>query len=149
MQGSWWQSQSWWPWAQLWWERTQWLFFVPGNAFVAYVGPTELGASLNLTQVSAGSPAAAGLSAGLWLVIVCALFWLTGLIQDAVDPTYRQQQREAKQARARAQRDARTRMRIDPIAAGPATRIEPTWSPVREIETEVTPPPRRASAGGR
>jgi hypothetical protein len=146
----WWQSQSWWPsWAQLWWERAQWLFFVPGDAFIAYVGPTELGASLNLTQVSAGSPAAAGLSAGLWLAIFCAAFWLIGLVQDVVDPTYRQQRREARQARARAQRDQRMRIRIDPYATGPTARIEPTLSPMPEVETEVIQRPKRASAGGR
>ena len=147
MQGSWWQSaQPWWQWAQVWWERAQWLFFVPGDAFVTYVGPTELGASLNLTQLNIGSPASAGLSAALWLVIFWTAFSLIGFIQDVVDPTYRQQRREARQARARAQRDARMRMRIEPYGTGPTARIEPTLSPLPAIETEAIRP-KRSSAG--
>lgn len=156
MQGSWWQStQPWWQWAQLWWERAQWLFFVPGDAFITYVGPTELGASLNLTQVSIASPASAGLSAALWLVIFWTAFSLIGLIQDAIDPTYRQQRREAREARARAQRDARMR-RIHADGVGLSARIEPTFSPedgrdapIPEAEPEIVQRLKRYSAAAR
>ena len=58
-------------------------------------------------------------SAGFWLLAVCAACYAVGFVQDAVDPTYRQERREARQALARARR------RVNAI--GHPVRIEPTW----------------------
>jgi hypothetical protein len=156
MQGSWWQwAQSGWEWAQPWWQWAQWLFFLPGNALIAQVGPTELGAALGLTQASVGSPASACISAALWVLAVLAVFGLIGFIQDAIDPTYRQQRREAREARARAQRDARMR-RIHADGVGLSARIEPTFSPedgrdapIPEAEPEIVQRLKRYSAAAR
>ena len=163
MQASWWQYRGWkfitdmngdgalsGSDALLW---AQWLFFLPGDAFIAYYGPTELGRYLGLTQASFGSATSAGLSVLLWAVAVWAALYLFGFLLDAIDPTYRQQQRESRQARARARRDVRAQARAKADELEPIQRIEPTLpadfqieAPLPEVEAKVTRP-RRASVG--
>lgn len=71
----------------------QW-FFMPGDALVALLGP----------PASPGGIASGLISAAAWLLGLCALFYARGFFQDVVDPTYRTQQRERREARARARR---------------------------------------------
>ena len=156
MQASWWQYRQWKlvsdmngdgavgaSDALLW---AQWLFHLPGDAFIAYYGPTELGRYLGLTQTSFGSATSAGLSAALWVLSVLAVLYLFGFLLDAIDPTYRQQQRESREARARARREHKAQART------PQRRIEPTLpadyrpeAPLPEAELKVVRR-RRASA---
>ena len=97
-----------------WWQSAQWLFFLPGEAFVAQFGRAELASYL------------AWISAGLWLLGFCAVYYVVGFAQDAVDPTYRQQRREGRQARARSRHLARVSSNVG--AASPL-RVEPTFMP--------------------
>jgi hypothetical protein len=93
-------NESWW----------QWLFFLPGNAFVARFGATDLGVGW--------------VSALLWLAALAAVIYLPGLLLDAVDPTYRQQRRERREAQKRMARKTRgrgkpgSRLRIEPTLKG-------------------------------
>jgi hypothetical protein len=87
-----------------WWQWVYSLFVLPGELFMPGLDPIWV-------------------SAAFWLLAVCAAYYAVGLMQDAVDPTYRQQRREARQARTRAQRLARERGKVN--AASPL-RIEPT-----------------------
>lgn len=162
MQGSWWQYRGWKFIADmngdgavsggdalLW---AHWLFYLPGDAFIAYYGPTEVGRYLGLTQASFGSATSAGLSAALWVLSVLAVVYLFGFLLDAIDPTYRQQQRESREARARARREVRAQARGN-VNDLPQSRIEPTLpkdfqaeAPLPEAEVKVTRP-RRVSVG--
>jgi hypothetical protein len=72
------------------------LFFMPGDAVIALVGPTSLGRFLELTSVSIGSATSAWISAGIW---VFGILYLYDLFLDCSDPTYRQQKRELRKAR--------------------------------------------------
>jgi hypothetical protein len=89
----------------------QWLYFMPGDAFIAQVGPTDLGRLLGLTQASFGGTISACISGALWLLALLALYYLRAWILDAADPTYRQHLREQRKAQAKAQREARQRAR--------------------------------------
>ena len=82
----------------------QWMFFMPGDALIAAIGPTALGRELELTQASFGGTAAAVLSVLGWLLAACALFYLLCFLVDAIDPTYRTQRRERREAKARLRR---------------------------------------------
>ena len=93
---------------ELWWQRAEWLFFLPGDVLAGLVGPSAAGVPLALVSVAA------------WLLLVLASLYLLGMLQDAVDPTWRQQRREGRRARKQAKRVARMRGRT------PGTRIEPT-----------------------
>src|SRR4051812_46618973 len=111
MQGSWWQQRHWKFVADmngdgaltgsdvsLW---AHWLFFMPGDAFIAQFGPTPFGRFLELTQASFGSTQSAWISGLLWLLATGAVFWIRGFFMDVADPTYRQQKREQRQAEMR------------------------------------------------
>ena len=93
------------------WLWLQWLFFMPGDALIAQFGPTPLGRLLELTPASFGASTSVLLSAALWLVGLWALYYSWGYFLDAVDPTYRQQQRERREAEARALRAREQRQR--------------------------------------
>jgi hypothetical protein len=94
---------------ELWWQRAEWLFFLPGDVLVGLVGPAA----------AAGIPLAL-ISIAAWLLLVLVSLYLLGMMQDAVDPTWRQQRREGRRAKKQAKRAAHLRGRT------PATRIEPT-----------------------
>jgi hypothetical protein len=89
----------------------QWLYFMPGDAFIAQIGPTDLGRLLGLTPASFGGIASACISAVLWLLALLAVFYLRAWILDAADPTYRQHLREQRKAEAKARREAKQRAR--------------------------------------
>ena len=82
-----------------------WLFFMPGDAVIALIGPTGFGGFLELTPASFGSATSGWISAILWLFCVWAVFYLRLFILDCADPTYRQQQREWRKAKAKASRE--------------------------------------------
>ena len=86
---------------ELWWN---WLFYLPGDALIAQLGPTALGRSLELTPASFASPLSALISAVLWLLAAWVLAHVPGVVQDVIDPTWRTQRREWRQAQARRQR---------------------------------------------
>jgi len=90
--------------APLW---AQWVFFVPGDAVIAQFGTTSFGRFLELTPASFGSLTSAGISAVLWLLAIVLILNLPGLVLDILDPTYRQQKRERREAQ-------RTRKRSGP-----------------------------------
>jgi len=69
-----------------------------GDALIALIGPTALGEFLELSPASFGSTTSAWLSALLWVCAICAAYYLYGFLLDCVDPTYRVQQRERRQA---------------------------------------------------
>ena len=152
MQGSWWQQRPWrfavdmngdgvltiadlGQWAH-------WLFFMPGDAFIAQFGPTGVGGFLELSQTSFGGVTSAWISGLAWLLVAWAIVWLRGFLLDVVDPTYRQQKREWRQAEKQARREAKARARSARGASPgifrrapkesrlqPAQRIEPTLGP--------------------
>ena len=115
MQESWWQYRQWrFPAdmsgdgvvtsgdVRLW---AEWLFFIPGDAVIALIGPMPFGHFLELTPASFGSTTSALISAAVWLLAIYAAVCLPGFFMDLVDPTHRQQKREWRQAqRARKQR---------------------------------------------
>jgi len=82
-------------------------FFLPGELLIAYAGPLPVDA--------------AWISVAFWLLVIAAAFYLVGFAQDAVDPTWRQQRREGREARRTARKRARG-------LGTPARRIEPTLS---------------------
>jgi hypothetical protein len=83
----------------------EWLFFVPGDAVIALIGPMPLGRFLELTPASFGSITSAVISAAVCLLAIYGAVCLPGFFMDIVDPTHRQQKREWRQAqRARKQR---------------------------------------------
>lgn len=120
MQASWWQYRHWRFRADmngdglattsdvpLW---AEWLFFVPGDAFIAQFGSTSFGRFLELTPASFGTATSAALSTALWLLAISAAFYLPRFFVDIVDPTSRQERREkrgAERARKRRERLAR------------------------------------------
>jgi len=79
-------------------DWAHWLYFMPGDALIALIGPTALGEFLELSPASFGSTTSAWLSALLWVCAICAAYYLYGFLLDCVDPTYRVQQRERRQA---------------------------------------------------
>lgn len=84
------------------------LFYLPGDALLTQIGPTPLGRFLELTAAASGSTASAILSGAAWIFGLCALVYLSRFFLDAADPTYRQQQRERREAHARARRAQRS-----------------------------------------
>ena len=142
MQGAWWQYRHWQFAADMngdgaltiadvgqW---AHWLFFMPGDAFIAQFGPTSVGGFLELSQASFGGATSAWISGLGWLLAVCALVYLRGFLLDVVDPTYRQQKREWRQVRAQARREARARGKAPARTSAlrrTAQRIEPTLGP--------------------
>lgn len=83
------------------WLWLQWLFFLPGDALIALLGPTALGAVVQLTPESFGTATSALLSVALWPLGVWLLFGVARFLVDTVDPTFYAERREAA---ARAQR---------------------------------------------
>jgi hypothetical protein len=82
-----------------------WLFFLPGDAFIAQFGDTRLGTFLEVTPASFGSMTSAVLSVVLWLLAIGVVFYLPRFFVDILDPTSRQQRRERRAAqRARRRR---------------------------------------------
>jgi hypothetical protein len=153
MQSAWWQYRSWKIVADMngdgavtgadyaaW---AQFFYFLPGDAFVAQFGPTEFGQYLGLTQASFGSTTSALLSALLWVIAFFVALYAFRFILDAIDPTYRQQQRESRAARARARKREKAQARAD-AAPEVAVRIEPTLSAdfQAEPENQATPAER-------
>jgi hypothetical protein len=88
-----------------------WLFFMPGDALIALIGPTSFGRFLNVTSASFGSATSGWISAALWLLGIWVIFYVRGFLIDCADPTYRQQQREWRKAQASARREHRERAR--------------------------------------
>lgn len=105
-------TQAWWHTASdalLW---LQWLFFLPGDAAIALIGPTSLGAMLQLTPASLGTGTAALLSVALWLLGIWLVFAAVRFVIDAIDPTFYEQRRERREAAARARRTPKERQRL-------------------------------------
>lgn len=131
----------------LWAQR---VFFMPGDAFIVHLGPTQLGAYLGLTQASLGSATSAWISAALWLLAVWAVHLVFGLVVDTIDPTYRQQRREERRARARARRELKARGRSSaPAEQVPLHRIEPTLPADYQPEAEIHETDARATRRAR
>src|SRR5918911_1072703 len=113
MQGPWWQFRQWrfvldmdrdgaWTLADISW-CAHWLLCLPGDLLIAIIGPTGLGHALGLTPADMGSPMSGWISAVLW---VFGILYARDFILDCADPTYRQQQRERREAqKQRAQWD--------------------------------------------
>jgi hypothetical protein len=74
-----------------------WLFFMPGDAVIAWIGPAWFARLLNLTSVGFGSATSGWISAALWVFGI----WVVYFFLDCGDPTYRQRQREAREAARR------------------------------------------------
>ena len=154
MQSAWWQYRSWKIAADMngdgavtgvdyaaW---AQFFYFLPGDAFIAQFGPTEVGRYLGLTQASFGSVTSALLSAVLWVLAFFVALYVFRFVLDAIDPTYRQQQREGREAKARSRRQQKAQARKE-AAGGVTLRIEPTLSAdfnPEPPENQVTPAER-------
>lgn len=91
------------------WLWLEWLFFLPGDAFIARIGPTPLGALLELTPASFGTTTSAVLSGVLWPLAIWAIYAVWAFLMDAADPTYRAERRERRRAQASARRALRSR----------------------------------------
>lgn len=68
------------------WPWLQWLYFLPGDAIIAWVGPTALGRFLELGPGALGGPVSAGLSffvwyLGLW-ILLHGVFAVVGAVLD-------------------------------------------------------------------
>lgn len=87
----------------------QWLFFMPGDAAIAALGPTPFGAAIGLEAWMFGSPVSAAVSVAGWLLAAWLVVYIKGFLQDVADPTWRQQQRERKAAERARQRIGRDR----------------------------------------
>ena len=111
-----------------------WIFFWPGDAFIALFGPTRLGRFLELSPASFGSPTAAALSAALWLIALGLTWYLPRLFVDIVDPTSRQERRE----RRRAQRALKKRAQL----ARRAPALRRSGTPARAPRMEERREPR-------
>jgi hypothetical protein len=88
----------------------EWIFYLPGDAFIAQFGDGRLGRFLELAPTSFGTPTSAALSVAGWLLALLALFYLPRFFIDIFDPTSRQQrieERRAKRERKRRERLAR------------------------------------------
>lgn len=94
------------------WLWLQWLFFLPGDALIALVGPTALGAVVQLTPDSFGTTTSALLSVALWPLGIWLLFAVARFLVDTVDPTYYAERRERREAAARALRTPKERQRL-------------------------------------
>lgn len=90
----------------------QWLFLVPGDALIARLAQTPLGALLDLGPKSLGSNISAALSMAIWLVGIWALYGIGIFLVDAVNPTYRAERRERRLAEAAARRALLQRERM-------------------------------------
>ena len=89
----------------------EWLFFMPGDALIALVGPTWLGPLLDLTPKSFGGGTSALLSVAAWLIALWMLFYLFLFVLDAADPTLRADWRERREAERLARRVRKERER--------------------------------------
>jgi hypothetical protein len=117
MQASWWQYRKWKFVADMngdgavtssdtsYWAH--WLFFMPGDAVIAVIGPTTFGGFLDLTPVSFGSATSAWISAVVWVLGI----WAAYFFLDCADPTYRLQRRERRKAAKAARREPLRRAR--------------------------------------
>lgn len=114
----------------------EWLFLLPGHAFIARFGTTPVGQWLELSPASFGTPTAAVLAAALWLAALAAIFYVPRFLIDAWDPTYRQQERERREAAARAKRLRKKRPRLTPrerqALLQPDLRREPALNALEE-----------------
>ncbi|OGA56107.1 MAG: hypothetical protein A3G81_14710 [Betaproteobacteria bacterium RIFCSPLOWO2_12_FULL_65_14] len=86
------------------WLWLQWLFFMPGDALIARIGPTPLGALLDLTPKSFGTTPSAVLSGALWLIGLWTVHAVWAFLIDAAGPTYRADRLERRRAEAAARR---------------------------------------------
>lgn len=109
-----------------------WLFYLPGDAFIALFGTTRVGVFLELTPTSFGGSTSAMLSVALWLLAVAIALYLPRLFVDIVDPTSRQQRRERREARRDRKRQAR-------LARRTATRPLPKRQPTLRYEERREP----------
>ncbi len=89
----------------------EWLFFMPGDALIALVGPTQLGPFLDLTPKSFGGGTSALLSVAAWLIALWLLFYIFLFVLDAADPTLRAEWRERREAERLARRVHKERAR--------------------------------------
>ena len=112
-----------------------WLFYLPGDAFIALFGTTRVGVFLELTPASFGGSTSAMLSVALWLLAVAIALYLPRLFIDIVDPTSRQQRRE----RRLAQRERKRRARL---ARRTANQSVPRFEERREPRLEERREPR-------
>jgi hypothetical protein len=87
--------------ARLW---AEWLFYLPGDAFIAQFGPTTLGGLLDLSPTHFGSATSALLSVALWLAGILGAYYVWAFLLDAANPTLRQEHRERRQAVAKTRR---------------------------------------------
>jgi len=120
-----------------------WLFYLPGDAFIALFGTTRVGVFLELTPASFGGSTSAMLSIALWLLALAIALYLPVLFIDIVDPTSRQQRRE----RRKAQRERKRRARLARRAANRPVRHteerrEPRLEERREPRLEERREPR-------
>jgi hypothetical protein len=134
--------------APLW---VHWLFYLPGDAFIAQFGGTRLGTFLELTPASFGSTTSAVLAVVLWLLAIGVVFYLPRLLVDIVDPTSRQQRREQRAAqRARKHRAPLTRAQPRRFERGELRleeRQEPRFEDVSaQPPAEVAEPRRQRTA---
>ena len=112
-----------------------WLFFWPGDAFIALFGGTSLGRFLELSPASFGSATSAALAAALWLLALAIAFYLPRFFVDIVDPTSRQERRERRAALRSRRRQARLARRRARRPAPPPSfeeRREPRFEERRE-----------------
>lgn len=84
-----------------------WLFYLPGDAFIALFGTTRVGQFLELSPASFGGSTSAALSVALWLLALAVVAYVPRLFIDILDPTSRQERREQRRARRELRRQAR------------------------------------------
>lgn len=109
-----------------------WLFYLPGDAFIALFGATRVGTFLELTPASFGGSTSAALSVALWLLGLAVAAYLPSLFIDIVDPTSRQERRERRQAQRETKRQAR-------LARRAARRPPPRRAPPLRYEERREP----------
>jgi hypothetical protein len=94
----------------------EWLYYMPGDAIIAALGPTPVGGMLAISPDMIGSPTAAILSIAGWLAVFLLALYGRNFLIDAFNPTYRQQERERRAAEAaRYKHSPRGRFRIRSI----------------------------------
>lgn len=103
----------------------QWLFYLPGDALIALLGPTPLAGYVDLPPATAGGTGSALISVAGWVLALLALYYFLRLLFDAADPTGRHEKRERREARERVQRIHRER--ILGYAEGRAPRPRRRW----------------------
>lgn len=106
----------------------QWLFYLPGDAAIALLGPTPIGTYFHLTPAHLGSSTSAWIAGALWFVAACLAVYFYGFMLHVIDPTLRQQRRErraVRKQRAAAERARARAARKKKRSKAPAERREP------------------------